>query len=396
MVYTDYNSGINCESERVTKMSTVLRHAVIYTGEERIDDGYVRFNKQIEAVGPMSDLRIQAGDELVDLNGQIVVPGFIDVHTHGGYGFDAMDGDPDQIDELATDMARNEGVTTYFATTMTQSVENINHAMKGIRQAAERNPLIQGVHLEGPFVSVKYKGAQPEKYIQAPNTDLLAQWNELSGGRVRMITYAPEYPESRAFEDYCLENGIVPSAGHSNATREQMLQSRATHITHLYNAQREFKHREPGVTGHAVLEDNLYCEIICDGFHNVPDMVRLAYELKGADKLELVTDSMRAKGMPEGDYELGGQKVIVKDGQARLEVGNLAGSVLKFNVAFKNIIKFTGCRIEDAVKMSSVNQAREFHLEQKGGIVPGKDADLNVLDQNLDLQRTYSFGRLMK
>lgn len=150
------------------------------------------------------------------------------------------------------------------------------------------------------------------------------------------------------------------------------------------------------MTGHAVLEDNLYCEIICDGFHNVPDMVRLAYELKGADKLELVTDSMRAKGMPEGDYELGGQKVIVKDGQARLEVGNLAGSVLKFNVAFKNIIKFTGCRIEDAVKMSSVNQAREFHLEQKGGIAPGKDADLNVLDQNLDLQRTYSFGRLMK
>ena len=172
-----------------------------------------------------------------------------------------------------------------------------------------------------------------------------------------------------------------------------MLASRATHVTHLYNAQREFKHREPGVTGHAMLEDDMYCELICDGFHIVPDMLRLAFEQKGADKIELVTDSMRAKGIPEGESELGGQKVIVKDKQARLESGNLAGSVLTFNDAFKNAISFMNCTIEDAVKMSSVNQATEFGLDDKGTLEVGKDADLNIMNSTLDVERVYSYGR---
>ncbi len=217
-------------------------------------------------------------------------------------------------------------------------------------------------------------------------------WNSLSGGRVRLITYAPEDKGAAKFEDYCLAHNIVPSVGHSNATREQMLASRATHVTHLYNAQREFKHREPGVTGHAMLEDNMYAELICDGFHIVPDMIKLAYEQKGPHRIELVTDSMRAKGMPEGESELGGQKVIVKDKQARLESGNLAGSVLRFDDAFRNVIDFTGCGIEEAVLMSSVNQAVEFGLTRKGTLTVGKDADLNVFDRALNLEATYSFG----
>ena len=202
------------------------------------------------------------------------------------------------------------------------------------------------------------------------------------------MTYAPEHSTSPAFEKYLLEHGIVPSVGHSNATREQMKHSKASHVTHLYNAQREFKHREPGVTGHALLEDNIYCELIADGFHVCPDMIKLAYELKGPDKIELVTDSMRAKGMPEGVSELGGQKVIVKDKQARLETGNLAGSVLRYEDAFKNIIRFTGCSIADAVKMTSGNQAKEFGLVKKGKLAPGMDADLNILDQDLKLVST--------
>ncbi len=287
----------------------------------------------------------------------------------------------------------HEGITTIFPTTMTQSNEKIDHAMAGIATAAEKNPIIQGTHLEGPFIAAIYKGAQPEKYIKDPDAKLLDHWNKLSGNRVKLITYAPEDKGAREFEDYCLEHGIVPSVGHSNATREQMLASRATHVTHLYNAQREFKHREPGVTGHAMLEDNMYCELICDGFHIVSDMIKLAFEQKGAHKIELVTDSMRAKGMPEGISELGGQKVIVKDKQARLESGNLAGSVLTFEDAFKNAIAFTGCSIEEAVLMSSVNQATEFGLTQKGGLEVGKDADINLFDANLDLKRVYSFGR---
>ncbi|KRM11665.1 N-acetylglucosamine-6-phosphate deacetylase [Paucilactobacillus suebicus] len=374
-------------------MSIVLKHAEVYTGLEVIHDGYVRFDKQIEGIGPMSEYRAQAGDQVEFVNQKKIVPGFIDVHTHGGYGFDTMDGDEKQIDEMVNKMV-HEGITTIFPTTMTQSNENIAHAMQGVAKAAEKNPVIQGTHLEGPFIAEIYKGAQPGKYIKDPDVGLLDQWNQISGDRIRVITYAPEDKGARKFEDYCLSHGIVPAAGHSNATREQMLASRATHITHLYNAQREFKHREPGVTGHAMLEDDLYCELICDGFHIVPDMIKLAFDQKGPYKIELVTDSMRAKGMPEGISELGGQKVIVKDKQARLESGNLAGSVLTFNDAFKNVISFTGCSIEEAVLMSSVNQATEFGLDQKGTLEIGKDADLNVLNGNLNVECVYSYGRL--
>lgn len=373
-------------------MSVVLKHAEIYTGDGKIDDGYVRFDQTIEAIGPMSEYVAQAKDQVEFVNGRKLMPGFIDVHSHGGYGFDTMDGDPEQINTMVNKMV-HEGITTIFPTTMTQSNEKIDHAMAGIATAAEKNPIIQGTHLEGPFIAAIYKGAQPEKYIKDPDAKLLDHWNKLSGNRVKLITYAPEDKGAREFEDYCLEHGIVPSVGHSNATREQMLASRATHVTHLYNAQREFKHREPGVTGHAMLEDNMYCELICDGFHIVSDMIKLAFEQKGAHKIELVTDSMRAKGMPEGISELGGQKVIVKDKQARLESGNLAGSVLTFEDAFKNAIAFTGCSIEEAVLMSSVNQATEFGLTQKGGLEVGKDADINLFDANLDLKRVYSFGR---
>jgi len=377
-------------------MSKVIKHAVVYTGEDKIDDAYIRFDEQIEAIGPMSEYRVSPADqEVIDVEGKLIVPGFIDVHSHGGYNFDAMDGNAKELSEMVDDMVY-EGVTTYFPTTMTQSPENIAHAMTAIKEAAAKNPVIQGIHLEGPFVSPVFKGAQPEEYIQAPDTKLFDHWNELSGNMIKLVTYAPEHETSPEFEQYCLEHGIVPSVGHSNATREKMKHSRASHVTHLYNAQREFKHREPGVTGHALLEDNIYCELIADGFHVCPDMIKLAYELKGPDKIELVTDSMRAKGMPEGVSELGGQKVIVKDKQARLESGNLAGSVLQYKDAFVNIMKFTGCSLEDAIKMTSLNQAKEFGLTQKGVLAVGKDADFNVFDHELDLVETYSFGRRFK
>jgi len=376
-------------------MSTVLKHAKIYTGDEVIPDGFIRFDQEIEAVGPVADFRPLPADEIHVVTGKTIVPGFIDVHSHGGYGYDSMDGDPDQIDKMVNLMSL-EGITSVFPTTMTQSNEAIDHAMQGIAVAAERNPLIQGVHLEGPFIAAIFKGAQPEKYIKDPDVALLDRWNKLSGGRVKLITYAPEDAGAKQFDTYCLANGIVPSVGHSNATREQLLESRATHVTHLYNAQRGLRHREPGVTGHAMLEDSLFCEIICDGFHIVPDMIKLAYEQKSQHRLELVTDSMRAKGMPEGVSELGGQKVIVKDRQARLESGNLAGSVLRFDEAFRNVIAFTGCDVNDAVQMSAVNQAEEFGLTQKGKLTVGRDADLNLLTRDLHVASTFSLGRNMQ
>lgn len=372
----------------------VFSHATIYTGKEVIEDGYIRFDKEVIAVGKMDNFQKEQGETVINHQGELIVPGFIDVHSHGGYGMDSMDGDPDKLNEMIKKMFQ-EGITTYFPTTMTQSFENIENALRSIGEAAENNPVIQGIHLEGPFISPVFKGAQPEKYITAPDAELMKKWNTISGDRIRIVTYAPETSDASEFEKYCVDHNIVLSVGHTNATRKELKESRATHVTHLYNAQRGLHHREPGVTGHAFLEEKMYTEVIADGFHIDPDMIKVAYDQKGPHRIELITDSMRAKGIPEGESELGGQKVMVKDKQARLESGSLAGSVLEFQDAFKNIQKFTGCSIEEAVLMSSVNQAEEFGLDKKGGLVMGKDADMVVFNKELELQETLSFGEIV-
>ena len=334
-------------------------------------------------------------DEIVEMEGMYLIPGFIDVHSHGGYGLDSMDASADEIDWMVRQMAAKEGITSYFCTTMTQTSENIESAMKNIKAAAEKNQIIQGIHLEGPFISVNYKGAQDASYIQKPDAAVLKHWNELSGNRIKIVTYAPEEADTE-FEDWCLSNGIVPSAGHSNATYDQLCCCRACHVTHLYNAQRGLNHREPGVTGYGLLTEGVKAEMICDGIHIKPKMVYMAYKVKGSNGIELVTDSMRAKGMPEGKSELGGQTVYVKDGTARLEDGTIAGSVLTYIDAFRNIMKFTGASLQEAVQMSSGNQAEEFGLTQKGTIAVGKDADFVILKESSEneyqLMKTISMG----
>ncbi len=372
----------------------VLKNKIIYTGDRKIENGYIRYGERISEVDEMRNYSPQDDDEVIEIDGDYIVPGFIDVHSHGGYGFDAMDASPEEIDWMVRQMAAKEGITSYFCTTMTQTYENIEKALVNIKEAAEKNPIIQGIHLEGPFISIDYKGAQDASYIKKPDEKVLAHWDEISGNRIRIVTYAPE-EASELFENWCLANRVVPSVGHSNATFNQLCACKACHVTHLYNAQRGLNHREPGVTGYGMLTDGVNVEMICDGIHVRPKMVYMAYKVKGSNGVELVTDSMRAKGMPEGKSELGGQTVYVKDGTARLEDGTIAGSVLTYIKAFQNIMKFTGASIEEAVKMSSGNQAKEFGLTQKGAIKTGKDADFVVLDQAYELRGTISLGEFV-
>lgn len=374
-------------------MTKIIINAKIYTGQTVIENGFIRFNEQIAELNDMSNYQAIDNEEVIDVKGQILVPGFIDIHSHGGYGADSMDADPKVIDEMTKRMLR-EGITSYFPTTMTQSDENIENALAGIKEAKSLNPMIQGIHLEGPFVSPEYKGAQPEEYMRVADAETMERWNDLSGGNIRLVTYAPEMGDVSVFEKYCLDNNIVLSAGHTGATYEQLDASKATHITHLFNGQLGLHHREAGVAGFGLLKDDVTVEMIVDGFHIDPTMVKLAYKTKGADGIVLITDSMRAKGIPEGESELGGQKVIVKDKQARLENGSLAGSVLTFNDAFKKMIEFSGCSIEEAVKMSSVNQAREFGLDNKGTLEPNKDADLLIMDDQLNIKQTILGGNV--
>lgn len=372
-------------------MSKVFINAHLYTGVEEIESGYIRCEKAIIDIGDMKDYRSDEADEEIDVKGALVIPGFIDVHSHGGYGVDCMDADPEKISSMTEKMLQ-EGITTYFPTTITQSDKKIEACLTAIAKAAELTSMIQGIHVEGPFISKDFKGAQPEAFIRPAQLDTLKKWQQLSGNRIRLITYAPETGDVRAFEQYCQDNQIVLSAGHSGASYEQLKASKATHITHLFNGQKGLHHREIGVSGYGLLEDRVSVEMIVDGHHISRPMVKLAYKTKGAAGIQLITDSMRAKGLPEGESELGGQSVQVKDKQARLADGTLAGSVLTFIDAFKNMIDFTGCSISEAVQMSATNQAEEFGLPHKGRLIAGCDADFIVLDQNLSIRQTISGG----
>lgn len=324
-----------------------------------------------------------------------IIPGFIDIHIHGSQGADVMDADVDALDVISKSI-HSHGVTSYLATTMTASNEDILKSMKAVAQYTSSNrsqrAKIAGIHLEGPFISPGKIGAQNPNYLQGADVEKLANWHNASNSLIKKITIAPEIANADKVIQYCNSQNIISSIGHTNCTMAQALSaidSGCSHATHLFNAMSPIEHRNPGAATALLMSKKVLAELIVDGIHLHPDMVKFTHEIKGSDNIALVTDAMSAQGAGEGVFDLGGQKVIVKDGAARLENGVLAGSVLTMNKALENMMRFSNCTLHEAVKMTSTNQAKSIGFK-KGQIKVGYDAEFVVLDKNYQIKQVIN------
>ncbi len=328
----------------------------------------------------------------------VVLPGFIDEHIHGAGGHDVMDGG-DAVLKIAETIAA-EGTCYFLATTMTASAEDTVTALRAISaycgKRSNRGAGLLGAHLEGPFISPKHIGAQPAEYVAAPDVELFDGFYKASGGNIKMITLAPEVCGADKLIDRAKELGVTVSVGHTDATFgdvQRAAELGASCVTHTFNAQRGLHHREIGTAGAALLNDGLFAEVIADTVHVSVPALRLLTKSKPKDKVILITDAMRAKGMPDGESELGGQNVYVKNGEARLEDGTLAGSVLKMNTAVKNAVKYLNLSVTEAADLASANPAKNLGLfGELGGIKEGKRASYTVLDGNFDVIMTIIDG----
>ncbi|MGK3149634.1 MULTISPECIES: N-acetylglucosamine-6-phosphate deacetylase [Staphylococcus] len=377
----------------------VIANGRIYTENETIAQGYIIIdNGKIAQIGTGE---YQGELTTIDLKGQHVLPGFIDIHMHGGYGEDAMDASFEGLKHLSESLL-SEGTTSFLATTMTQSDENIIKALKNIvnYQGQQDNlnaASIVGIHLEGPFISEHKVGAQNPAYVQRPSVAKIQQFQEIANDQIKVMTFAPEVEGARETLA-ALHNQINFSIGHTVATFDEVNEAvahGAKHVTHLYNAGTAFEHRNPGLSGAAWVNDKLSTESIVDGIHSHPASIKIAYKQKGNKRFFLITDAMRAKGMPDGEYDLGGQNVTVKGSEARLASGALAGSILKMNEGLKNLIKFTGASLDDLWRVTSLNQAIALNIEDnKGSIAVGKDADIVVVDDDIHVLTTIKSGEV--
>ncbi|WZL73021.1 N-acetylglucosamine-6-phosphate deacetylase [Clostridiaceae bacterium 35-E11] len=375
----------------------IFKNATLYLENEVLENAWLKITgEKIVDFGVGDKFK-----EAIDLKDKMVVPGFIDQHIHGAKGFDTMDATIESLENIAIALSK-EGVTSFLATTITQSEENICKALKNaasyIDQYNYKGAEVLGIHLEGPFVSKEYAGAHIPMFIQSPSVAQFKKYQKAAGNHIKIVTLAPEEDDAYQLITYLQENHVVASIGHSNAKYEEVEQAvkhGATNITHCYNAMRGIHHREVGVLGAAMLLEPLKAEIICDGIHVQKEAVRLLYHQKKEKGMILITDAMRAKGLKEGTYELGGQSIVVKENEARTEKGNLAGSVLFMEAGIKNIIDYTGCTLLEVVKMASENPAKQIGIyHRKGSIQQGKDADLVILDKHYHIHMSICRGQI--
>lgn len=366
----------------------------IITATEILTGHVLLFNDTIVNIIEESCFAADFGTEIIDVQGRYISPGFINVHIHGCGGADAMDASPETLQKMCASLPKS-GVTAFLPTTMTSSLPNIYRSLVNIRQAMSRlgGARVLGAHMEGPFISRQFKGAQAAEHILEPRFSLLTDYTDV----VKLITVAPEKLDGD-FLLQCRAHNIIVSMGHTAADyniAQQAIDGGISHATHLFNTYLPLHHRQPGAVG-AALDSDIVCELIADNIHVHPMMQRLLYKMKRPDKLVLITDSMRACMLPDGESELGGQRVFVKNGEARLADGALAGSILLMNEAVRNFRHNTDASIVEVVRMAGLNQAQELELADRyGSLAVGKAADITVFDENINIFMTFVDGQIV-
>lgn len=364
------------------------------------DDGQLRKADLRTEAGTIAGIgTIDAAGDTLDAEGCYVVPGFVDIHIHGAMGADFSDGTAEAIDTMACYLL-TQGVTSFLGTSMALPESQLSKVYSAAREriGAELpgQAVIRGINMEGPFFNMEKRGAQNPEYIIPANFEMFQRLNDLSGGNIRTVAVAPEVEGGLDFVRRASAVSNV-SLAHSCSTYDiahQALELGANHITHVFNGMPPFHHRDPGIVG-AAADSDAYVELICDGVHVHPAVVRAVFQLFGDDRMCLISDAMRACGMSEGKYDLGGQVVTVKNGAATIESGSLAGSITVLSECFRRAVKF-GIPLESALKAATINPARSVGLDGVvGSLVCGKRADIVVLDKELNIKHIILGGQLV-
>lgn len=372
--------------------TVVTPREIIREGQVVVEDG------KIVGVGPWKGGFLGL---VLDFRDCLVAPGFIDLHVHGGGGSDVMDASPQGLDRLSGFLAAG-GVTSFLATTYSAPQDDILASAVAVKEAVRegtKGAVALGLHLEGPYINPKRKGAQSAAHIRNLSVEELDEVLGAAGGALRIVTMAPELDGALEAAARLRSKGVIPSAGHTDATYDEMMagvEAGFSHVAHLFNGMRPFHHREPGVAGAALDDDRVSVELIADGLHLHPAVLRLAAGRKGAGKTALVSDAVAPAGLGDGEYELGGERVRVEKDRCLLVSGALAGSTIRLSDAVRNMVELAGSPVAEAVEMASTTPAGILGLvERKGRLAPGMDADLTVLDKGFSVRLTMVGGRIV-
>ncbi len=374
----------------------IIRNALVYSPEYNFRKMDVRTEgERLAAVMPAGSFDEHISSDDTDAGGMYLIPGLTDIHFHGCVGYDFSDGTEEAIAAIARYEAEN-GITTICPATMTYSEEILTCVMRaaGKYHGCGGAELV-GINMEGPFISMEKRGAQNPEYIMDPDTEMYRRLQQESGGLIKLVDLAPEKQGAMEFIQE-LKGEVTVSIAHTTAdydTAMQAFKQGASHVTHLYNAMPPFEHRSPGVVGAALDTPGCEVELICDGVHVHPSVIRATIKMFGADRVIMISDTMRAAGMPDGSYLLGGQKVQVSGSHATLEDGTLAGSVTNLMQSLVLAVKEMGIPLETAVRCAAVNPARSIGIyDRYGSIEPGKIANLVLLSQDLDIVKVILNG----